>query len=91
MITGVAIMGVGCSVARLLGVTGVTTTTNLVGVGRPGEIRAVASPRAEKSAPTADQARLPSSRMPTMPTMVAISRAGLPSSGRAGRSTSHLP
>ena len=33
-----------------------------------------------KQRPTADQARLPSSRMPTMPTIAAISRAGEPSS-----------
>jgi hypothetical protein len=59
-----------------------------VGVGRFVVNEEVASPRAENSAPTADQARLPSSRMPTMPTMMAISRAGEPSSGRADRSTS---
>ena len=57
-------------------------------VGLPGDNDEVASPSAENSAPTADQARLPSSKMPTMPTMMAISRAGEPSSGRADRSTS---
>jgi len=64
------------------------SAVNRVGVGRPVEIEDVASPSAENSAPTADQARLPSSKMPTMPTMMAISRAGEPSSGRADRSTS---
>jgi hypothetical protein len=66
----------------------VTSAVSRVGVGRAVETLDVASPRAENSAPTADQARLPSSRMPTMPTMMAISRAGEPSSGRADRSTS---
>jgi hypothetical protein len=48
----------------------------------------LAAVTAEASAPTADQARLPSSKMPTMPTMVAIRRAGEPSSdGGAGRAT----
>jgi hypothetical protein len=65
-----------------------TSAVSRVGVGLPVESDEVASPRAENSAPTADQARLPSSKMPTMPTMMAISRAGEPSSGRADRSTS---
>ena len=64
-----------------------TSAVSRVGVGLPVESDEVASPRAENSAPTADQARLPSSNIPTMPTMMAISRAGEPSSGRAGRST----
>jgi hypothetical protein len=65
-----------------------TSAVNRVGVGLLVESDEVASPRAENSAPTADQARLPSSKMPTMPTIMAISRAGEPSSGRADRSTS---
>jgi hypothetical protein len=58
-----------------------------VGVGPPDNVE-VTAPTALNSAPTADQARLPSSRMPTIPTMMTISRAGEPSSGRADRSTS---
>ena len=70
--------------------TGVTATTG-ASVGGPAladDSAEPAAPAAETSAPTADQARLPSSRMPTMPTIVAISRAGEPSSdGGAGRAT----
>jgi hypothetical protein len=48
----------------------------------------LAAPTAETNAPIADQATLPRRRMPTMPTIVAISRAGEPSSdGGAGRAT----
>src|SRR5438477_10854140 len=71
-------------------VDGVTAATgpSVDGGGFVAESADAAAPRAASSAPTADQARLPSSRMPTMPTMVAISRPGEPSSdGGAGRAT----
>jgi hypothetical protein len=74
-----------------------TTTTRVgvtatAGASVAGDLEEVstwpADPTAETNAPIADHARLPSSRMPTIPTMVAISRAGEPSSdGGAGRAT----
>jgi hypothetical protein len=85
------LVGAGVSLALLaargVSVAVATTAASRVGVGRLVRT-AVASPSAPNNAPTADQARLPSSRMPTMPTIAAIKRAGEPSSGRAGRSTS---
>jgi hypothetical protein len=75
----------GVRAAAIVGVP--MSAVSRVGAGRPVDNDEVASPSAENIAPTADQARLPSSRMPTMPTMMAISRAGEPSSGRADRST----
>jgi hypothetical protein len=76
--TGWAAIGVGVPIIAETG----------PGVGRASEIVDVTLPSALNRAPTADQARLPRSKMPTMPTMVAISRVGEPSSGRAERSTS---
>ena len=77
----------GVGVAAAIGVDVPTSAVSRVGVGRLVDNDDVASPNAANNAPTADQAKLPSSRMPTMPTMMAISRAGEPSSGRADRST----
>lgn len=84
---GVGAVGVGGADA-LVGVTAPTALESPIGVGRLVENVAVAWPSAANIAPTADQARLPSSKMPTIPTMMAISRAGEASSGRADRSTS---
>ena len=65
-----------------------TTGASVTGGGLTDLRAEVAAPTADASAPTADHARLPNSKMPTMPTMVAISRAGEPSSdGGAGRAT----
>jgi hypothetical protein len=84
--------GVAAGAGAVSAAVGVATTAESgAGVGRPFETEDVTPPRALNSAPTADQARLPSSKMPTMPTIVAISRAGEPSSGRVGRSTSFQP
>jgi hypothetical protein len=65
------------------------TGTSVTSGGLFAVLRAeLAAPTADANAPTADHARLPNSKMPTMPTMVAISRAGEPSSdGGAGRAT----
>lgn len=89
---GGSAVGVGASSVAEAAGSGVTADTG-ASVGGGGGLAAedsaeLAAPTADASAPTADQARLPSSKMPTMPTMVAISRAGEPSSdGGPGRPT----
>src|SRR6266511_2590500 len=66
----------GPTVGRGVTVGGAATAmaVSRTGVGRAPASEPVASPTAENRAPTADHARLPSSRMPTMPTIVAIKR-----------------
>lgn len=68
---------------------GVTATTGArVGTALDDVNADDAKPIAPNSAPTADHARLASSKMATMPTIMAIGRAGEPSSdGGAGRAT----
>src|SRR5690348_5556685 len=75
-----------------LGVTTAATIAvgNLVGEGRGDRLDA-AAPSAANRAPTADQARLPSSTMPTMPTIMATSRARDESSGGAPRAMRDHP
>src|ERR1051326_1645779 len=85
-------VGVGAATVGEAAAMGVTAAAGASVGGGGGaaadESAEPAEPTADSSAPTADQARLPSSKMPTMPTMVAISRAGEPSSdGGAGRAT----
>jgi hypothetical protein len=82
MASGVArsAVGLGGGIATAAGV-GVTRADEMLSADR-------ASATAEASAPMADQARLPSKTIPTIPTMVAMIRAGEPSSdGGAGRAT----
>ena len=89
VVVGVGAAGPGVAVLTIVA-AGVTATTGpSVGGDDRAEVSAApAEPTADASAPTADHARLPSSRMPTMPTIVAIRRVGEPSScGGAGRAT----
>jgi hypothetical protein len=78
---------VGCGVGSCVGASvgtgrGVgSAVTARFNVGRLTGSAAVASPTAENIAPIADQNKLPNSRMPTMPTIVAMMRPGEPSSG----------
>lgn len=89
MSTAVGVDGGGVTVATTITGEDVTAATGPSVAGCLDDVSAEpAEPTAENSAPTADHARLASSKMATMPTIIAIGRAAEPSSdGGAGRAT----